>query len=338
MLNRLSAALFTRLLLRCEFVMKRRTVCMAMALLLPLALHAQNGQVVGPNGVVITGAPGNWVPDIQAGGMGQVTATNPRCGFAGFCAGSLELSVTGNRGSIGQYPDWAFYSIAAPTPSGFGSLSSLKELSFDWYRMIDPTWNTTNVTADWPYKTPVLRLTVSDNTGRLSDLVWEGYYNRKRGEALNGEPTPVNKWVTSSLAGGNFWVNLLPRSPEEDNQYLDKSCQYQPFTFWNGGVPGFSIDQLVGDGGCLSHSNSQIVRVAVGVGSQWPLQYHGFVDNVRMGFDDAEDLALNTNFDVAPPVTITPEPSMWALMSTGLLALGVVSTRRRRKEARARTV
>ncbi len=306
-------------------------VLTAIAVLLPAVTHAQTGQVVGPGGVVVAGAPGNWKPDIQPNGSGQVTTTNGRCGFGGFCAGSLELAVTGSkRSSDGQYPDWAFYSLTSPSPSGFGSLSSLKELSFDWYRMSDPTWNTTNVASDWPYKTPALRLTISDNLGRLSDLVWEGYYNRAVGEALNGAPTLVDQWVTSDLMSGNFWVNLLPTSPQDDNLILDTDCSYQPFNFWQGGVPGFTLNQLVGAGGCLSGSSQQIVRVAVGVGSQWPLPYNGFVDNVRMGFDDSEDRAVDANFDVIA-TTATPEPSTWALTVTGLLTLGGLRTRRRRK-------
>ena len=320
--------------LSCESFMKCRIILAALVLLQSAAVQAQSGQVVGPNGVVLTGQPGNWKPDIQGNGSGQVTATNGRCGFGGYCAGSLELSVTGHpRPSDGQYPDWAFYALGAPSASGFGSLGSLNRLSFDWYRMSDPTWNTTNVAADWPFKTPVLKLTLEDNSGRLSDLVWEGYYNRAAGEELNGSPTPVDQWVTSdNMQGGNFWLNLLPTAPGEQNMYLGAGCEYEPFSFWQGGVPGFTLSQLLGTGGCLSAADAQIVSIAVGVGSQWPLPYHGFVDNVQMGFDNSEELAVNTNFDVAPTTT-APEPSTWALMGTGLLALGAVTVRRRRRAA-----
>ncbi len=309
--------------------MNRRIAVAALAASLPLVAQAQHGQVVGPNGVVVAGAAGNWTPDIQAGGFAQVTTANGRCGFGGYCAGSLELSVTGNqRVSDGQYPDWAFYSLTAPT-GGFGSLSQLNLLSFDWYRMSDPTWNTTNVASDWPFKTPVLRLSLADNNGRRSDLVWEGYYNRGAGEDLNGKPTPVDQWVTSDLLDSNFWLNLLPTAPGQDNMILGPDCSYEPFSFWQGGVPSFSLDQLLGDGGCLAGSNEQVVGVAVGVGSQWPLPYHGFVDDVQLGFEGSDGLAVNENFDFAPATTTTPEPSTWVLMLTGLLVLGgVVASRR----------
>ena len=309
--------------------MKRIVLLAAAAVLLPAASQAQNGQVVGPNGTVIAGAPGNWTPDIQAGGYGQVTSTNGRCGFAGYCAGSLELSVSGNqRPSDGQYPDWAYlYNLNAGSQGSFGSLALLDRLSFDWYRLSDPTWNTTDKAADWPYKTPVLRLTLADANGRRSDLVWEGYYNRAAGEALDGAPTPVDQWITSDdLQRGNFWVNLLPTGAGDENMFLDADCQYQPFTFWRGAVPSFSISQLLGPDGCLADANEQVVGIAVGVGSQWPLPYHGFVDNVRMGFDGTEELAVDTNFDL---VTATPEPSTWVLMATGLLVIGGVARKRR---------
>lgn len=312
--------------------MKRSILITALAALLPTAIQAQSGQVVGQNGFVVTGAAGNWKPDIQAGATGQVTTTNGRCGFGGFCAGSLELSVTGTkRVSDGQYPDFAhYYDLNVPSSGSFGSLASLNRLSFDWYRMSDPTWNTTDMAADWPFKTPVLRLTLADNQGRQSDLVWEGYYNRAPGEALNGAPTPVDQWVTSSfLAGGNFWLNLLPSSPDQQSLFLNTDCSYQPFTFWQGGVPGFSLDQLVGDNGCLANDNTQVVGIAVGVGSQWPLPYHAFVDNVKMGFDDSDQLAVNTNFDVVPTTT-APEPSSWLLIASGLLMLGAITASRRR--------
>jgi hypothetical protein len=286
---------------------------------------------VGPNGVVIAGAPGNWTPDIQAGGSAQVTATNGNCGALGVCAGSLELSVTGSqRSTDGQYPDWAFYSRQSASGSGFGSLASLDRLSFDWYRLSDPTWNSSDVSADWAFKTPVLRLTLADKGGRTSELVWEGYYNRGVGESLNGGPTPVDRWVTSTLQGGNFWLTLPPTSPGEDNRYLGADCQYEPFSFWQGGVPGYTLGQLLGTGGCLADADAQIVRIAVGVGSQWPLPYHGFVDNVRMGFDNSEALALDANFDV-PPTTATPEPSTLVLVGIGFVSLGAMSVKRRRK-------
>ena len=313
--------------------MTRRMLLAALSLLLPVTtVRAQNGQVVGPNGVVIAGAPGNWTPDIQGDASAQVTGTNGHCGAVGFCGGSLELSVTGiQRTTDGQYPDWAFYSLGAPTASGFGSLASLDRLSFDWYRLADPTWNSTDVSADWPYKTPVLRLTIADNSGQLSDLVWEGYYNRGVGESLNGSPTPVDQWVTSSnMQDGNFWLTLLSTTPGEETKYLAADCTYEPFSFWQGGVPGFALSQLVGTGGCLADADAQIVRVAVGVGSQWPLPYRGFVDNVRMGFDGSDALALDANFDVLP-TTATPEPSSLVLVAIGLAAFAANSARRRRK-------
>ena len=52
--------------------------------ILPLGLHAQAGQVVGPNGVSTLGNPTGWNPNVQAGATAQVTTTRPRLGFGGF--------------------------------------------------------------------------------------------------------------------------------------------------------------------------------------------------------------------------------------------------------------
>jgi hypothetical protein len=303
------------------------------AAIVPLSLQAQAGQVVGPNGVSSLGNPTGWNPDIKAGATAQVTTTNPRTGFGGYGTGSLELSVTGNVAQNGQYPDWGFYYRYANTPGGFGSLAHLSALSFDWYRESTPGWNTTSPSADWPYKTPVMRLVLQDKNDQISELIWEGYYNRGVGEALNGAPTPVDQWVsTTGMENGNFWFNRPPSAPGGDNIFVGTGCENNLFTFWQGGIPGSALNQLLGTGGCLANADAKIIGIAVGVGSQWPLPYHGFVDNVRMGFDDQQGLALDANFDFVPTSTV-PEPSTYALMAAGLLALGAVARQRRRKAA-----
>ena len=300
----------------------------AIAAILPLSLQAQAGQVVGINGTSTLGNTTNWNPDIQAGAFAQVTTTRARVGFGGYGSGSLELNATGAIAPNGQYPDWGFYYRYANTPGGFGTLASLSHLSFDWYRESVAGWNTTTPSLDWSYKTPVMRLVIQDKNDAISELIWEGYYNRGGGEALNGSATPVDQWVTTNnMQNGNFWFNRPPTVSTADNIFVGANCENNLFTFWQGGIPGTALQQLLGQGGCLETAEAKIIGIAVGVGSQWPLPYHGFVDNVRMGFGPNQTLALNANFDF---VSTVPEPSTYALMGAGLLALGFVARRRNR--------
>jgi hypothetical protein len=300
-----------------------------LAVLLPVIAHAQAGQVVGPNGVVQTGNPTNWIPDVQSGATAQVTTTNPRTGFGGYGTGSLQLSVTGRPANNGQYPDWGFYYRYAQTSNGFGSLANLNRLSFDWFRTGNANSMSTTPSVDWPYKTPVMRLVLEDKNQNRSELIWEGYFNRGAGEALNGGTTPLNQWVTTSdMQRGNFWFNRPPTAPGGNNIFVGTDCENNNFTFWQGGIPGSAINQLLGTGGCLATAEARIIGIAVGVGSQWPLPYEGFVDNVRMGFAGDRDLALDANFDFIPGTTV-PEPSTYALMAVGLLALAAASRKRK---------
>jgi hypothetical protein len=319
------------------------TISATVSALLPLGLHAQAGQVVGTNGVSSVGNPTGWVRDQQSGAFAQVTTTNP-CGLAasGACSGgyggvgsgSLELSVTGAQGQNGQYPDWGFFYQYAASPTGYGKLADLSALSFDWFRESTGPWTSTSPSADWPYKTPVLRLVLQDKNNQISELIWEGYYNRGVGEALNGSMTTVDKWVrTEGMEDGNFWFNRPPTESGKPNLFVGTDCEDNDFTFWQGGIPGTALTQLLGTGGCLANADANVVGIAVGVGSQWALPYHGFVDNVRMGFGPEGTLALDANFDFVPTTT-TPEPTTWALMGAGLLVLGAAARARGRGSRR----
>ncbi|MDQ8160682.1 MAG: PEP-CTERM sorting domain-containing protein [Gemmatimonadota bacterium] len=317
------------------------------AALLPLALSAQGGQVVGANGVVLAGAPVNWTPNVIAA-TAEVTAAKP-CGLAvsGACssgfgnvgAGSLHLNVDGAGNTASGYPGWAFYYLMAQQNSSFGKLSELSALSFDWFRSATEGWDAapgSSGTADqpinpidWRYKTPVVRVQLRETRGaevRLSELVWEGYYNKARlGENANPDDnwTPVEQWVAQTgMQNDNFWYIRPPSQAPASVSTPSATCN-DALSFWSGGVQSGNTGGLFGETGCLFGADVDVIGIAVGLGSQWPLEYDAYVDNVRMGFN-SDALAVDANFDVVP------EPSSWLLMGAGLAALGLSALRRRR--------
>jgi hypothetical protein len=69
----------------------------------------------------------------------------------------------------------------------------------------------------------------------------------------------------------------------------------------------------------------------VGVGSMWPGEYQGWVDNVQLAFEGQDGFTLEDNFDFAGPGTAVPEPATMALVATGLLGLAAAGAYKRRK-------
>ncbi|MEN9509480.1 MAG: hypothetical protein RLZZ621_2043 [Gemmatimonadota bacterium] len=343
---------------------KQLTIAMAAVLAMTAApLTAQTspvpttgGQVVGVNGISTLGNTTNWSPKILGPATAQVTTTYPcgtqptantACsgGYGNVGTGSLELGVTGNPwGPVAdQYGEWAFYRYRPE--GGIGSLSALTNLSFDWYRAYVPGWDAavgsidnTDPTQpipplDWRYKTPVFQIELAEERNGVtyrSMLVWEGYYNQSR---LTGEgnTTPIDTWVRQeALQRDNFWYVRLDPNPDAVGIYGKGSGCSESMSFWEGTAQGNGIQMLQQAGGCLSGVNAYITGIGVGVGSQWPLEWRGAVDNIRVGMNGAE--YLNTNFDFVPQSAV-PEPSTYALMGAGLLAMAAMARRRRPVDA-----
>lgn len=330
----------------------------ALLLLAPISLQAQAGQVVGPNGSSTLGNPTGWQPDNQFGATAQVTKTNPcgtaalgvwtndACsgGYGGVGSGSLEMQLAGNN-QAGGTPEWAFWYRWAGGPTAahryagsFGSLNQLSALSFDWFRQSDANSLNTTLASDWAFKTPVMRLRLLESDGNggsfESELVWEGYYN----QSSIGSSTPLDRWVRQgNMQTDRFWYLRPPGSNGNGQTIVDQGgCNLVNVNRWAAAAYGSTIDELIGRNasanapGCVDPT-AQILGVAVGIGNNWPHAYTGFADNVRLGFTDANGgytQALDANFDFVESNTV-PEPSTYALMGTGLLALGWIARRRR---------
>lgn len=282
-----------------------KQIIMALVLLTSTA----SAQVVSQNNLVQKEL--GWYTAIQGNGNAAVTGAKPRYGFGDVGFGSLQLHTTG------KMEDWVFAYRYAET--NWGMLSQLSSLSFDWYRSSNPNWDA-DVTKDgiqlydWKYKSPAFRVFLDDNT----EIVWENYFNRP----INNDVSYVDTWQTSEMINGNFWYRNA-----EGYSLSANPCSTNEMPVWGGGVQALTIGQIVS-----CYGDKQVVGVGVGLGSQWPYAYKGFVDNVIITSDGTQ--VLNTNFDhkgkdFNVPSTTVPEPSTYAMMLVGLAGIGMITRRKR---------
>ena len=134
------------------------------ALLLPLGLQAQAGQVVGPMGSFNQATRPTGAPTSRVARLPKSPPTTRAKGSLATAQAPSSLSLTGTPAQNGQYPDWGFYYRYAESPAGFGSLAQLSELSFDWFREGNANSMNTSVSADWAYKTPSCALSLKTPT------------------------------------------------------------------------------------------------------------------------------------------------------------------------------
>ncbi len=241
----------------------------------------------------VSETPGAWHPaNERSGGTSVITTTQADAHGGG---GSLEQTLPAPT-SPSPKTDFQIFSadttfangagLQAPS-GGFGLLSEISALSFDWYR------DSASTAAE--HLTPALRVLVWDpadgTNGSSYMLVWEGVYN---GYPAASGPVPTDEWVAQDVVAGNFW-----RIP----QYIDgawtgiSACNSGPNTcyYFNRGLDdwGFSAGTVV-------------IGLEVGLGSGWNGTYHSFADYVTLGFGENDpvvwDFEAPTNncvFDTA---------------------------------------
>jgi hypothetical protein len=273
-----------------------------------IAVFGVTAPVAGAQRIVTNGGP--WVPDTRgSSSFGLITGTNPRNGN-----GSLQLSLPGSLS------DWSWWNLFAGDPfqtAGWGLLSDVNRVGFDWYRVLLPP------TGDvaWERQTPALRLYVrsGDPTApEFAEVVWERYYNV-------GLPTPTDQWISEDLSSQLFWRFVTGEG------YTISDCT-NPSSI----TPGIPLKTATapawGSGANCFPSDAIVYGIGVGLGSNWPHPYQGFVDNVQLGFAGNTDLTVWDNFELVDS-SVTPEPATLMLVGSGLAGLGARALRRRRRRA-----
>lgn len=254
----------------------------------------------------------NVYPNAVNSGTIAITGANPRSGN-----GSLEATTSGSLF------DWAFFKRTAAPGSAWGLMSDINCLTFDWYRhnYLLPVDAPASLQAEtWQEQTPVLRLLVRDFVNDqviVSHLVWERWYNTKGVLA----PTENDIWHFEDLTSQQFWRHF-----DGGNTYTNLGCA-------NGNFSSSALLQTYDFGGWITNcysSNAVIYGVMIGLGSSWPGEYRGNIDNVQLGFAGEDGFAVEDNFEL-PTQTTIPEPATMALIATGLTGMGLMSLLKRRR-------
>ncbi|MBV6520069.1 MAG: hypothetical protein MNPFHGCM_00174 [Gemmatimonadaceae bacterium] len=273
---------------------------LALTALAPLGVQAQR---------IITPGSGIWSGSTRgSNGTVAITGMNPRSGN-----GSLELTTSGNPN------DWAFFNLFSGDPAttqGWGKLSEISHLQFDWWRSSDSNGGD----PVWEAQSPVLRLYVRSGDPAnpvFSEIVWERWYNLT-------SPTPRDQWITEDVTNQMFWRYVSGAG------YTIDDCSNPPDI-----TPGIPLKtetpQDWGNGqNCYLPMDAVVYGIGVGVGSSWPLPYHAFIDNVQLSFNGRE--VVNDNFEFDP--LVAPEPATLALLATGLAGLGGGAAARRRRRSK----
>jgi hypothetical protein len=256
----------------------------------------------------------NTYPDASNQATVAITGANPRSGN-----GSLAVTTSGSLF------DWGFFQRVSGPNSAWGLLSAVNCLTFDWYRngyLLPEDAPDALLAETWQEQTPVLRLLVRDLVGGEvlnSHLVWERWYNTKG--VLS--PTPNDQWNFEDLTSQQFWRHF-----DGGNTYTNLGCA-------NGNFSSSASLQTYDLGGWVTNCytpGAEVYGVMIGLGSWWPGEYAGYLDNVQLGFTEQEGFAVEDNFELGDPSTSTvPEPASMALLAAGLAGMSAISLLRRRR-------
>lgn len=235
--------------------------------------HASAATVTTPAGT-ITGANDAAVTDawyrtnVRSGGTTGITADYPRSGN-----GSAYLYGIGTGSPSPDKADWKYVSSA---PTGFGPLSQLTALSYDWYR------DGSSTVPDHFH--PSVRITLQDATDPAirRRLIFELAYNPAVA------PVATNAWVTQPVTDASVVWNT--------------GNSYPTLGACKAATAATDCDGVLG--------SDLVIGLEFGIGSGWARTatefFKGAVDNVVLTMNGQE--VLNANFELPPQATVACAP------------------------------